>query len=80
LTFVVKTNEAFPRTQKVEVATADGAVKTLLSLADDNLVLQDERTAVATLDPLKALGQSAFGPLAIRPVAAGGIGRGWECW
>jgi hypothetical protein len=77
LTFVVKTNEVFPRTQKVEVATADGAVKTLLSLADNNLVLQDEHTVVATLDPLKAFGQSAFGPLAIRPVAADGSVGDW---
>jgi hypothetical protein len=77
LTFVVKTNEVFPRTQKVEVATADGAVKTLLSLADNNLVLQDEHTVVATLDPLKAFGQSAFGPLAIRPVVADGSVGDW---
>jgi hypothetical protein len=77
LTFVVTTKEVFPRTQKVEVATADGAVKTSLSLGDDNLVLQDEHTAVATLDPLKAFGQSAFGPLAMRPVAADGTTGDW---
>jgi hypothetical protein len=77
LTFVVTTKEAFPRTQKVEVATADGSVKTSLSLADNNLVLQDEHTAVATLDPLKAFGQSAFGPLAMRPVAADGTEGDW---
>ena len=77
LTFVITTHEVFPRTQKVEIATADGSVKTLLSLADNNLVLQDEHTAVATLDPLKAFGQSAFGPLAIRPVAADGSMGDW---
>jgi hypothetical protein len=77
LTFVVTAKEAFPRTQRVEVATADAAVKTALSLADNNLVLQDEHTAVATLDPLKAFGQSAFGPLAMRPVAEDGTTGDW---
>jgi len=77
LTFVVTTKEVFPRGQKVEVATADGAVKTALSLVDTNLVLQDDHTAVATLDPLKAFGQSAFGPLAMRPVSADGTAGDW---
>jgi hypothetical protein len=77
LTFVVTTKEVFPRTQHIEVATANGAVKTSLSLADSDLVLQDEHTAVATLDPLKAFGQSAFGPLAMRPVAADGTPGEW---
>jgi hypothetical protein len=77
LTFVVTTKEVFPRTQKVEVATAGEAVKTTLSLGDNNLVLQDEHTAVATLDPLKAFGQSAFGPLAMRPVATDGTTGDW---
>jgi len=77
LTFVVQTTDAFPRTQTVEVATANGAVHTTLSLAASNLVLQDEHTAVATLDPLKAFGQSAFGKLAMRPVAADGTPGDW---
>ena len=77
LTFVVTMKEVFPRGQKVEIATANGAVKTALSLVDNNLVLQDDHTAVATLDPLKAFGQSAFGPLAIRPVAADGTTGDW---
>lgn len=77
LTFVVQTKDVFPRTQTIEVATADDAVHTRLSLADNNLVLQDEHTAVATLDPLKAFGQSAFGRLAMRPVAADGTTGDW---
>src|ERR1700722_15803973 len=72
LTFVVQTKDVFPRTQTVEVATADGSVHTTLSLATSNLVLQDDHTAVATLDPLKAFGQSAFGKLQMRPVAEDG--------
>ena len=77
LTFVVAMKEVFPRGQKVEVATVNGAVKTTLSLLDNNLVLQDDHTAIATLDPLKAFGQSAFGPLAMRPVAADGTTGDW---
>ena len=77
LTFVVQTKDAFPRTQTIEVATADGSVHTSLSLATNDLVLQDEHTAIATLDPLKAFGQSAFGKLQMRPVAADGTPGDW---
>jgi len=77
LTFVVQTKDAFPRDESIEVATANNAVHTKLSLADNSLVLQDEHTAVAHLDPLKAFGQSAFGRLAIRPVEADGTTGDW---
>ena len=77
LTFVVQTKNVFPRDQQIEVATADGTAHTNLSLTDNNLVLQDEHTAVATLDPLKAFGQSAFGQLQMRPVAADGTTGNW---
>ncbi len=77
LTFVVQTENVFPRTGTVEVATADGSVHTSLSLAANNLVLQDEHTAIATLDPLKAFGQSAFGKLQMRPVAEDGTPGDW---
>jgi hypothetical protein len=40
-------------------------------------VLQDEHTAVGTLDPAKAFGQSAFGKLQMRPVAADGTPGDW---
>jgi hypothetical protein len=77
LHFVVQTKAVFPRTQMVEVATADGSATTKLSLAQGNLVLQDDHTAVATLDPLKAFGASAFGPLAMRPVSSDGTAGDW---
>jgi hypothetical protein len=77
LVFVVQTKNVFPRSQTIEVATADGSVHTTLSLASNNLVLQDEHTAVATLNPLKAFGESAFGKLAMRPVAADGTPGNW---
>ncbi len=77
LTFVVQTKDVFPRSQTVEVATANGSVHTSLSIAKNNLVLQDEHTAVATLEPLKAFGESAFGKLQMRPVAADGTPGDW---
>jgi hypothetical protein len=77
LTFVVQTKDAFPRDQSIEVATANNAVHTKVSLSDNSLVLEDEHTAVAHLDPLKAFGQSAFGRLAIRPIAADGTTGDW---
>ena len=77
LTFVVQTKDVFPRMQTIEVATTGGSVQTSLSLAANNLVLQDEHTAIATLDPLKAFGQSAFGKLQMRPVAEDGTPGDW---
>jgi hypothetical protein len=77
LTFVVQTKDVFPRTQTIEVATVGGSMHTSLSLAANDLVLQDEHTAIATLDPLKAFGQSGFGKLRIRPVAEDGTPGDW---
>jgi hypothetical protein len=77
LHFVVQTANVFPHTQTIEVATANEAVHTSLSLSASDLVLQDEHTAIATLDPLKAFGRSAFGKLQIRPVAADGTHGDW---
>lgn len=77
LTFVVQTKDAFPRNQTIEVATADGALKATLSLKENNLVLQDERTAIGMLVPAKAFGQSGFGKLEMRPVAADGTTGDW---
>ena len=77
LTFVVQTKDVFPRNQTIEVATLRGSLHTSLSLADNNLVLQDEHTAIGTLDPLQAFGQSAFGKLQMRPVAEDGTPGDW---
>ena len=77
LTFVVQTKDVFPRKQTIEVATVGGSVHTSLSLADSDLILQDVHTAIATLDPLKAFGQSAFGKLQMRPVAEDSTPGDW---
>ncbi len=70
LSFFLKTEvpETFSRTQKIEVATADGSYNVSLSLDDGSLIAQDAQTVMATLDPLKSFGPSAFGPLRFRAV------------
>jgi hypothetical protein len=60
--------DRFSRTQKIEISTTDGAYNTSLSLDDGGLLPQDAHTVMATLDPLKSLGPSAFGPLRFRAV------------
>jgi hypothetical protein len=77
LNFVIQTRDAFDRAEKIEVATADGGTHMLLSLADAHLVLQDDHTAIANLEPLKAFGPSAFGKLQMRPVAGDGTTGQW---
>ena len=80
ISFFVKSQipATFPHDEKIEVASADGFFHAALSLADRNLSLQDSQTAVALLDPLKSFGDSAFGPLQFRPVAADGAAGDWQ--
>jgi hypothetical protein len=78
LTFFLKSEapEAFSRTEKIEVATADSSYSAALTLTDGTLVPQDAHTVMAVLDP-KTLGASAFGPLRFRPVVDGTEGD-WQ--
>lgn len=80
LSFFLKTQvpENFPPAEKVEVATADGSFHVLLSEKDGNLTLQDSKTVFATLDPMKLLGPSAFGPLKFRPISDAGAEGDWQ--
>jgi len=80
LTFVLKSDApaAFPRAEKIEVAGPENSFHALLSVADGELVLQDAHTVVATLDPLKSFGPSAFGSLRFRAVAADGTRGAWH--
>jgi len=71
-----ETPENFSRAEEIEVATKDGAYSTTLTLAD-GLTLQDRHIAVARLDPAKAFGSSAFGPLRFR-VVADGVNGDWQ--
>jgi hypothetical protein len=67
---------AFSRDDKVEVATVDGSFSTTLD-RNAGMTLQNRRVAVATLDPGKAFGPSAFGPLRFRVVSTSGEGD-WQ--
>ena len=80
LNFALKTQvpATFPATEKIEVATSDESFRVLLSFKDGNLTMQDSKTVLAVLDPMKLLGPSAFGPLKFRPVTADGINGDWQ--
>ncbi|MGH8504501.1 MAG: hypothetical protein ACRETM_00885 [Stenotrophobium sp.] len=67
----------FTRDQTVEVATTDGSFSTTLGLGNGGVRLENSRIAVVTLDPAKAFGPSAFGPLQFRVIAAGVAGD-WQ--
>ncbi|MGH8259499.1 MAG: hypothetical protein ACREUG_07395, partial [Steroidobacteraceae bacterium] len=76
LTFSVRAQvpATFVRDESIEVATADESFTTTLSLANGGLTLEDSRVAVAMLDPARAFGASAFGPLKFRVIADGAAG------
>ncbi len=67
----------FVRDEAIEVETDDDEFKTTLSVANGGLTLEDARVAVATLDPMRAFGPSAFGPLQFR-VTANGVAGEWQ--
>jgi hypothetical protein len=77
LHFVVQSQGNFPRNQRIEIATADGALHISLSLASDQLILQDDHTAVGTLQLDEAFGESAFGELLLRAVPGDGTFGNW---
>lgn len=60
--------------EKIEVATQDEAFNAILSLANGGLTLENRQVALATLDPAKAFGGSAFGPLKFRVIDRGAKG------
>jgi hypothetical protein len=68
--------QAFTHTEQIEAATADGAFSSLLSITAGTLMLADAHVAVARLDPAKAFGPSAFGPLRFR-VVTDGVAGSW---
>ncbi len=72
ITFTVKSQTNFPRNGQLEIETLDGTLRTVLTLAPSGgLLLQDPHTVVATLDPLRSFGPSAFGALHLRAVFPG---------
>ncbi|SNS73569.1 hypothetical protein SAMN05421770_102118 [Granulicella rosea] len=77
LVFFLKSPSSFPRNEQIEVANADDSLHTSLSVGAGSLILQDAHTILATLDPLKTFGTSAFGPLRLRAVTNDGTGGEW---
>jgi hypothetical protein len=57
---------AFSHDETLDVATADESWSTTLSVAGGGLTLETTQVAVATFNPSKAWGPSAFGPLKFR--------------
>ncbi len=80
LTFVLKSDvpKSFARTEKIEVASMDESFHALLTVADGTLTLEDAATVLATLEPLKAFGPAAFGPLQFRAVDGTGADGDWQ--
>jgi hypothetical protein len=80
LAFLVKTEipSKLTRTEKIEVATADEAFSTTMSVSDGSLVLRDSETLFGVLDPKKLFGPSAFGPVRFRPIASDGTKGDWQ--
>jgi hypothetical protein len=80
LVFSIKAQQpaTFNREDKIEVATGDNSYSTVLSMGEGTLTLQDASTALATLDPAKVFGGSAFGPLAFRIIDADGTKGDWQ--
>jgi len=68
---------SFTRDEKIEVATADGAFSQTLSVDSGAITLETGQVALARLDPAKAFGASASGPLRFRPVI-GGVFGDWQ--
>jgi hypothetical protein len=79
LVFFLKSSvpASFPRDEKVELAALDGSFDTVLTLSDGSLMLEDAKTAEATVEPLTRFGSSAFGPVRVRAVAANGSAGDW---
>jgi len=62
-----QTPTTFGRDERIEVATEAG-LSTVLDARNGGLIFENARVAVATFDPAKMLGPSAFGPLRFRRV------------
>ncbi len=79
LTFSVRalSPASFRRGEQIEVATDDEGFSTTLSLTNGGMTLENAKVALATLDPGKAFGGSAFGPLKFRVVDNGTDGD-WQ--
>jgi hypothetical protein len=78
LTFSVRSVSpaAFARDTGIEVATSDEGASVNLNLTNGGVMLENSQVAVVTLNPAKAFGGSAFGPLQFR-VSSKGVAGDW---
>ena len=79
LIFSLKSAQPFPRAGKIEIASPDDSLHAMLSLTDPGatLILESPDTLLATLQPLKAFGPSAFGPIRMRAISPDGTAGEW---
>lgn len=79
LTFSMRaqTPARFTPQQTIEVATADDSFSATLSMSSGGIKLENSKVALATIEPAKAFGFSAFGPLKFRAVVSGVTGD-WQ--
>jgi hypothetical protein len=77
ITFSLKSPTPFPRTGEIEIANADESLHATLTVAAGTLVLQNPHTILATFDPLKSFGTSAYGQLRLRAISPDGIDGDW---
>jgi hypothetical protein len=79
LTFSVQSKipAAFSSDETIEVATTDESFSAILSRANGGITLENKKVAVATFDPAKAFGPSAYGHLQFR-VTASGVPSDWQ--
>jgi hypothetical protein len=67
----------FAHDESIEIATADEGSTTTLSFSNGGMLLENSQIAVATLNPAKAFGGAAFGPLQFR-VTSKGVAGDWQ--
>jgi hypothetical protein len=79
LTFSLRTQypAAFAHDETIEVATSDESSTATLSFNNGGVMLENSQVAVASLNPAKAFGGAAFGPLQFR-VNSKGVAGDWQ--
>jgi hypothetical protein len=79
LTFALRASwpAIFSRDETIEVATTDESSSTVLSFLNGGITLENAQVAVATFNPGKAFGASAFGPLHFRLLSKG-VASDWQ--
>jgi hypothetical protein len=79
LTFSVRsiTPEKFARDELIEIATNDDSYSTNLGLSNNGIRMENSKIVVATFDPGKSFGPSAFGTLKFR-VTSKGVNGDWQ--